>query len=96
MSVLLGTPVSPLGLWLTWPAYKGGGCHSPLRRYYTPSGKLSSRLFTRGSYSPEPLVAFAELANFEKNVNQAIHKYNAYRWARAAFSGSVRPGMCGS
>lgn len=52
--------------------------------------KLRSRLWTRGSCSPEPLVAFSELANFEKNVNQAIHKYNAYRWAGLAFRGAGR------
>lgn len=28
----------------------------------------------------EPFVVFSELANFEKNVSQAIHKYNAYRY----------------
>ena len=49
-----------------------------------PSRKLGSCLFTRGSCSPGPLVAFSELANFEKNVNQAIHKYNAYRWDGAS------------
>lgn len=26
------------------------------------------------------LLSFLELANFEKNVSQAIHKYNAYRY----------------
>lgn len=25
------------------------------------------------------LIIFPELANYEKNVNRAIHKYNAYR-----------------
>lgn len=25
------------------------------------------------------LLHFSELANYEKNVNRAIHKYNAYR-----------------
>ncbi|EQB78700.1 polymerase (DNA directed), beta isoform 3-like protein [Camelus ferus] len=39
---------------------------------------------------PEKRTGKIELANFEKNVNQAIHKYNAYRWVGAAFSGTVR------
>lgn len=50
-------------------------------------------MFTRGSCSPDPLVAFSELANFEKNVSQAIHKYNAYRWDSAALAGSACSGM---
>lgn len=95
MSVRRGIPVSPFGLSLAWPVYKRGFTVS-YKGARSPSGNLSSRWFTRGSCSPQPLVAFAELANFEKNVNQAIHKYNAYRWDGAAFLGSASPRTCGS
>ncbi|ERE92484.1 DNA polymerase beta [Cricetulus griseus] len=36
--------------------------------------------------SLELFVVFSELANFEKNVSQAIHKYNAYRKAASVIA----------
>lgn len=38
--------------------------------------------------SSSPLLSFSELANFEKNVSQAIHKYNAYRYVVSRRSGT--------
>lgn len=32
------------------------------------------------------LLKFAELANYERNVNRNIHKYNAYRKAASSIS----------
>ena len=34
----------------------------------------------------DPLFITSELANYEKNVNRAMHKYNAYRKAAGALA----------
>uniref|UniRef100_A0A670J0I3 DNA polymerase n=1 Tax=Podarcis muralis TaxID=64176 RepID=A0A670J0I3_PODMU len=38
------------------------------------------------SEAPEAPIFFSELANYERNVNRAIHKYNAYRKAASVIS----------
>lgn len=90
-SVLPATPGPSLGLLLVWPLKEMGG-HCILEAATCPSRKQFSFVYSWFLFT-RAFCCLSELANFEKNVSQAIHKYNAYRWDSAAFSGSIRSGI---